>query len=161
MDLGLHTGTGLASSGHIGSLTVTQAKGVSAPSGEGGALRHQYPGSRGGGGGDAPPKKGPVYGGPSVLKYYGLAAVGGTLAGVFLTGESAMDVAFALNGALGAVIGLAIGKMAESKMSTSYDSYYPLIGAIAVPALAGGQLDMVVAGVGVGAYAGCQLSYKF
>ncbi len=104
---------------------------------------------------------GPVMPVSGKLIYYGLALAGGTAAGVLMTGESAMDVATALNGALGAVVGLAIGNAAEKSMSSSYASYLPLVGAVAVPALAGGQLDMVVGTIGVAGYGATMLSDRF
>lgn len=176
MDLNLHTGTGL-SSVPVGSHSSTQGHGiglgpqmhpiygkgpvVAPPAPRSGPVKHpmQHLGpAKGSNSGSGP---GPVMPVSGKLIYYGLALAGGTAAGVLMTGESAMDVATALNGALGAVVGLAIGNAAEKSMSSSYASYLPLVGAVAVPALAGGQLDMVVGTIGVAGYGATMLSDRF
>lgn len=63
----------------------------------------------------------------------GLAA--GSITGTLLTGERLLDVATAMNGALGATVGFAVAKTAK------LDWYLVAAATVAVPVLVGGQLD--------------------
>jgi hypothetical protein len=75
-----------------------------------------------------------------------LGLAGASVVGMLMTGAPLMDVATSLDGALGATLGFAAGSYASDSQ------YVPLIAAIAVPALIGGQLDAAVAGMGAAAY---------
>lgn len=69
-----------------------------------------------------------------------------TVVGAYFTGSKFSDVAFSMNGALGAATGY-LGVSYAGGLGTG-TGYGPMIGAIAVPALVGMQLDPVVVGMG-------------
>ena len=74
--------------------------------------------------------------------------VTGSIVGNFLTGEDLLNIALAGNGAAGAVGGLVVGAYASD------NQYAPLVGAVVLPSLLGGDFDGVVVGIAVGTYAG-------
>lgn len=77
-----------------------------------------------------------------------ISFVTGSIVGNFLTGEDLLNIALASNGAAGSVAGLVVGSYASN------NTYAPLVGAVVLPALLGGEFDGVIVGIAVGCYAG-------
>lgn len=108
-------------------------------------------GKPGKGKGAPPPGQNPPV--PHRPEYYmtakglALGLLGGSVVGMLMTGAPLVDVATSLDGALGATLGVVAGAYAAPS-----SAYGALIGAIAVPAVIGGQLDATVAGIGAAAY---------
>jgi hypothetical protein len=110
-----------------------------------------------------PSKKGDAaVGGKKSYLMTGVAALAGaTVAGVFLIGgASASDFATSFSGSLGAASGFAIGTYLDTTDEVmKYSSkellpIWPVVGAVAVPAMAAGELDTDIAILAAGAYAG-------
>lgn len=92
----------------------------------------------------------------------GKAVVVGTLAGALTStlifGEPFLDVATAMNGALGAGVGLGAGAYWVQTQQKSLIPYLPLVTAVAVPAIVGGVLDTHVVAIGLGTFAGASFA---
>jgi len=91
------------------------------------------------------------------------ALVGGTAAGVLMTGLPALDIASAMNGALGAAVGVVASPyVAKAVGLMGNQSQLVTVGmAVAVPALVGMTVDAPVAGIGLGAVAGAYAVNRF
>jgi hypothetical protein len=80
----------------------------------------------------------------ALLKKPILTVLGASAAAALLSGESFVDAATAMNGGLGAALGAYAGGY------TSY-TWAPWVGAVAIPALVGGQIDATTIGSGIAA----------
>lgn len=107
-----------------------------------------------------PPKNSPLMNGV-------VALAGATAAGVYLIGgASASDFATSFSGSLGAAAGFAIGSYLDTTdevmkySSKSMMPVWPVVGAVAIPALAAGALDSDIAILAAGAWGGAY-AYKY
>ena len=89
------------------------------------------------------------------------ALLAGAFAGSFMTGESFQDVAFAMNGALGAAVGIAAAPYVAPKVPRKMLAVLPVGLAIGVPALVGMKLDGPVVAIGVSSAAGAYAAVAF
>lgn len=91
-----------------------------------------------------------------VTLIHAAAALGGAaLVGTLVTGVPVSLLATSVSGAAGAAIGFTAGAYAgNAEPAWPGAAYYALLGAVAVPALAAGALDVEVIALAAGAYGG-------
>lgn len=92
------------------------------------------------------------------FKNLAAALAAGTAAGVYLTGSPAMNVATAMDGALGATVGLALAPYIVTMPSLNLSSDQMQTGimaaGVALPALVAMKIDMPIVAIGAAATAG-------
>jgi hypothetical protein len=94
----------------------------------------------------------------TILTAAGAAVVAGAAVSVFAYNSNFLDVMTAMNGSLGAAVGVAAATYWNQSQPTSQRVPYVTLGAaVAVPALVGGLLDTHVVLIGAGAYAASYL----
>lgn len=77
-----------------------------------------------------------------MIKGPAMVIVGAGAAAALLSGSDFVDATTAMNGGLGVTLGIYAGSMIPQRWA-------PLVGAVAVPAVIGGELDAVVVGSAV------------